>query len=455
MRRLLIALAALIGALGTAQAAWATFPGRDGELAVVPVGPQGLEFVDSTTGHATTVCPTVDGAPGECPVTSRPSWSPDGDLLAVGVRSPGIQGGLGFNAIDLLDPAGDCVGCNLDQDRAPVPLTAFTAGPGSTATDGFLSIGQHGALQGLPAAGVGAAAAEQPLGVRGAASADWSASGRVVIARDAHVWAGRPGHLRRLEAGVAPSWSPSGREIAYQSKGWVVVRDAHGHTHRLVHGYGPAWSPDGRSIAFFGAQRRLEVVRAGGGAPRTVGDVRGYELAWQPRHATACPAITGATTAASAGPVVVSAFTDGTTAYLACDTDTGAAAIAAAGVSPAPIRPPAALIAINGSSVAVGYTAGSLIDISSLDLARPSSWGPRPFDTGNYILWGLVVDPTGDWAAIVTNFDGSELLSDDAQGLHLPDLGASTALTDLALSGETFTWLHDGQPRSAILQVSG
>lgn len=57
---------------------------------------------------------------------------------------------------------------------------------------------------------------------------------------------------------TAPSWSPDGRRLAFETVNAVHVVDrSTGTVERLADGHEPAWSPDGRLIAFVSGRDRL------------------------------------------------------------------------------------------------------------------------------------------------------------------------------------------------------
>jgi TolB protein len=116
----------------------------------------------------------------------------------------------------------------------------------------------------------------------------WSPDGRRIAwaaerAGDLEVWVmdATGAHPRRLtrDGGAHPRWSPDGRRLVYvnPTDGALDVVDADGGRPRRLTPRpasagpsGPAWSPDGRRIAFVGADGRLYVVAARGGAARRV-----------------------------------------------------------------------------------------------------------------------------------------------------------------------------------------
>jgi Ca2+-binding RTX toxin-like protein len=115
----------------------------------------------------------------------------------------------------------------------------------------------------------------------------WSPDGRLIAFDgnipgrcDPQILVVRPdgSHLRDLTSchrgGVAPSWAPNGKRLAFgnglgvRARIWVVNRDgshAHPVTSRpLPHRRAPAWSPDGTQIAFSYGDHKGAVVRVDG-----------------------------------------------------------------------------------------------------------------------------------------------------------------------------------------------
>ena len=66
--------------------------------------------------------------------------------------------------------------------------------------------------------------------------------------------------------GGTPSWSHSGRRIAFTGGGGVAVMNADGSGVRAVFGHGslPAWSPDGRRLVFRHASGNIATIRTDG-----------------------------------------------------------------------------------------------------------------------------------------------------------------------------------------------
>jgi hypothetical protein len=433
-------IAVLAATLSVVPSAQATFPGRDGKLAVVPVVGPGVELVDPNSGIATSLCagPDTDEL---CAPTSMPSWSSDGRLLAFSTSERGGIGAPSSESIQLVDPAGDCVACGTEPTMGTDPVVTFPA------RASILDVSLDGTLSSLIDDGV-TGSAGQSLNVVGATAANWSSTGRLAIARDGVIWIGRPGHLRRLARGSAPSWSPSGSAVAYGSRGWVVVQRPGARARRLVRGYGPVWSPDGRHIAFFGKGRRLELIAASGGRAHQVGDVSGYGASWQPLTApTGCLTFPGEMTVASSPTVQVGAVAAGRTAYLTCDTATGATGVALGGFTSAA----AAHIAINGQEVAIAAQFGPQVVIATTNAGREA--GVMVADSTATAADAIVVDPTGAWTAILTTPSGAEVLAGNGGDRYVLDTAPSASdLTALTIDGESVSWLHEGVPHSATLQ---
>jgi hypothetical protein len=431
-------IAVLAATLSVVSSAQATFPGRDGKLAVVPVVGRGIELVDPGSGAATSLCPGPDTG---CAPTSMPSWSSDGRLLAFSTSEPGGIGAPSSDAIQLVDPAGDCVACGTEPLMGIDPIVTFPA------LADTLDVNSDGVLSSLIDDGV-TGSAGQSLNVVGATAANWSSTGRLAIARDGVIWIGQPGHLRRLARGSAPSWSPSGSAVAYGSRGWVVVQRPGAKARRVVRGYGPVWSPNSRQIAFFAKHRRLELIPASGGRAHQIGDVSGYGASWQPLTApTGCLTFPGEMTVASSPTVQVGVVTAGSTAYLTCDTTTGATGVALGAFTAA-----AALhIAINGQEVAIAAQFGPQVRLDITIAGREA--GAMVPDSTATAADAVVVDPTGAWTAILTTPSGAEVLAGNGGDSYVLDTApAASDLTALTISGETVSWSHDGVPHSATLQ---
>jgi Tol biopolymer transport system component len=86
------------------------------------------------------------------------------------------------------------------------------------------------------------------------------------------------------EGGAAPRWSPTGRQLAFQSAGgiWVINADGSGLRQVALPGRrDPVWSPDGSRIAYLG-EDSLYVADLDGTHIRTLGTL---ELTPSPKPA--------------------------------------------------------------------------------------------------------------------------------------------------------------------------
>jgi hypothetical protein len=269
-------------ALALASSASAAFPGANGALAVQPRTGGGIVLVSPTGRGAHRIC----AHDTRCGKPRRPQWSPDGRALV-----------FAGPAIRIVYADGSCLNCQFG--RAPNP--SFT--PGGTVISfiarGFVTFdkidGNREAARSRPAAN----------------DAVWSKSGALAVVRGRTIWAGRPGHLRRIAQGVQPSWAPDATKLAAVQRGWIVViRWRDHHVRRLVRGSAPAFSPDGRWIAYVAPDHHLMIVRAAGArvVPRRVGNIRAVSVDWQPRprrSPTPCTAPPGSTVIASSPAAVV------------------------------------------------------------------------------------------------------------------------------------------------------
>ena len=91
---------------------------------------------------------------------------------------------------------------------------------------------------------------------------------------------------KQLFDSVEPTWSPSGRRIAFTSHSGIFVMDANGQrVRRLTNREGddaPAWSPQGDRIAFV-RDNGIWTIRANGTHPRRLTQARGEDSpAWAP-----------------------------------------------------------------------------------------------------------------------------------------------------------------------------
>lgn len=465
----------------TAPSAMAAFPGHNGLLAVAPLHGPGILI---TTSHGTgqhVVCPVAVA----CPVVDTPSWSPDGQ--AVAFSSAGGQG------ISIIYDDGSCLDCepfgNSDFTTNTASMPAFTATPGllSTVMGGNVTdFGTDGLMKQTVLSGH-------------VSDAVWSAQGKLAAVRSGRVLAGSPGHLRSLGRGRDPSWSANGSRLALVRRGWVtVVRVGHRGGRRLAKGAAPAFSPDGKRIAFIGGRQRLSVVSSGGGRVHRVADVRGRDVEWQPitGKPPQCTAPPGSNTVVSSSDAVVTAdvgpglldpSSNDAPAYMSCVLSTGRERL----LTRYDLQSYDAFVSGSDFVIAGNFTAllehsidehygGSSATVRVFDLSTGAESQLSGESTGcpDYSGYGcssaadqLVLNDEGFTAMHITVAQPTatgtppaqateEIVATDRTGTDIEDsiteaeagpLIPSPQLTELRLSGDTLTWLHDGSPRSAQL----
>jgi dipeptidyl aminopeptidase/acylaminoacyl peptidase len=264
----LVVAAALLSTLGSA--AWATFPGANGDLAAVkqthldctntgdPCTNGVLRIVDTHTGSFRE--PLACSIPA-C-LFNAPAWSPRGDLLAFS------RGDLGSGAeVWVMRPDGSEVRrvtagfspvWSPDGSRLLVGRTVFSRGfrPCCVRTE-LVTVGLDGSEGTRVALG---------------SAADWGVSGRIAFVRSVkkpgtHEIVGTEivtvdpadGRLRHTGLrGSSPNWSPDGKRLVFERSGLsrpygIFVASADGRrVFRVAKGLAedPVWSPDGRKIAY-------------------------------------------------------------------------------------------------------------------------------------------------------------------------------------------------------------
>ncbi len=251
-------------ALAVTSSAQAAFPGRNGVLAVQPLGGAGLILIDAHGKHRQLVCTdeTVCGRP------ATPRFSPDGREIAFAdtrTHSPLV-----------LATDGTCLWCLLGNR-----LTSLTGStPAFTASGLALTLSAKSGLWQTPLA----PGATHEVASGKVSGAVWSSTGALAFASAGAVWLSPHGDVpHRLIAGSAPNFAPGGQRLTFVHDGWIwVMKLPHGKPRRLARGTTPTYSPDGHSIAFIGHGGHIYVVRQGGGRPRLVPGVRGRALDWQP-----------------------------------------------------------------------------------------------------------------------------------------------------------------------------
>lgn len=490
-------LAVLLVLAGPADAA---FPGRNGLLAVQPLGGRGIVLVKANGHGERRICADRSS---ECGLSglraSGPRWSADGRALVL-VESR-RETSTSFVGPVVVFPDGSCAACSLSY---PTSITDASFMRDSTL---FTAVSQVDCVR---AGGCGGAVddhliefgidevAKKVLLSGSLSDPVWSSDGRLAVVRGGWIWVGRPGSLSRLARGHDPSWSPDGSTIVFERKSWLLVRDVRaGAARRLARGSAPAWSPDGRWIAFFDREHRLTVARARGRGVRRVGAVTGRTLDWQPIAATpsrSCPLPPGATVAARGNTATVAfdfaqpfALFDGLdwTALGCLHTNnrqrllTESAGFFVPSLAPSPT---AAAVAGHYAAMVMTTICGRLDESSwsaSIDVfdLRTGTEVPKrggesasgEVYTGEQPLvchndMNVVLGSDAVSAAHSTVHETrpcsctvEQIQASDAAGVRTLDTvtqpeGSPAALTELTLTGDTLTWDHNGSPRSAQLQ---
>jgi len=502
-------LVALFAATGTAGAA---FPGRDGLLAVQPLKGSTIVLVKANGSDVSRVCHgSVLSPPGPCailPSSPRPAWAGDGRSLVVsGTLSPRPSDFGGSSFVTLIYPDGSCLAClapySLEGPVIASGEAAFTSDPTLlTAVWQVVHLtasGRQSVHYMLVELGIDGLARRALLSRSGVISDPvWSSRGELALVQGGWIWVGSPRKLRRLARGSGPSWSPNGRQIAFGRRGWVMIaRVRGGSVRRLVRGTAPAWSPDARWIAFFDGRHRLDVVPAGGGSVRRVGKVTGRTVDWQPlpvKPPAACRTPPGSMVMASSENATIS-IDNGLT--IAAGAPPFASVWAAMGCLRADGRQRLLITGGSGegsvsdvteAAVAGNYAAlaihlddykGDGVDsgVGLFDLRTGASVRGLSGDTYvnscspdtcessiDQLVLGrdaVTAFHTTAQGAYVDNSHCNcmveQIQANDSAGFHTFDSvtepqGSPTALTNLTLTGDTLTWLHNGSPRSAQLQ---
>jgi hypothetical protein len=472
-----------------AAPAEATFPGRNGLLAVQPLQGQGIVLIKANGRGERLLCSTLlsvsfpgsnffDAGASRGICTTRPVWSPDGRVLMTG---------YGFTHY-LLYPDGSCLNCELGAGYGLG--AAFTSNPAlltAVSMGGLAEFGIDGLFKKLLLSGV-------------VFDAVWSSRGELALVQGGWIWVGRPGQVRRLARGSTPSWSPDGGQLVFEWHGWVMIGEVGRRSvRRLMQGAAPVWSPDGRWIAFFGKRHRLSVGAAGGGSVRRVGNVTGTKVDWQPIPAkppAACPTPPGATMIGSGDQVLIvdsapasayqaSEYGLDSWAAMSCQRATGREQPFASGsplygptnVTQAMVAGPYAALAIYG--VTSHYVASQASGVELFDLRTACRLDPTcgpstprrggegtdcPLASGTSCeIDQLVLGSDAVSAVHTTSVNNGctctveQIQASDNTGVHTVDRitepdGSPTALTNLTLSGDALTWTNNGNPRSAQLQ---
>lgn len=473
-------LAALLVLAAPAEAA---FPGGDGLLAVQPLKGSGIVLIDANGRRKARLCAAPVRRARLCSLV-RPEWSPDGRTLVV----DGISSEYG-SVFYVIYPDGSCLDCrpvpgsDATFTSDPTLITARWHSPADVAVwpgQGPL-LAQYG-IDGLTRRVLVSGAVSDP---------DWSSGGEVALVRGGSIWVGRPGKLRRVAPGSAPSWSPDGKRIVFARRGWLMVGRVQGRSfRRLVAGTAPAWSPDGTWIAFIGKRHRLSVVRATGGRVRRVGDVAGRTVDWQPlppKPAAACLTPPGSTVRARSDTAIITADSGHNQglgglnpfAYMGCLRADGRERLLARydlQSLDGSTRASDAVLAGTYAALKVSWVdlhyGGNSNKVELFDLRTGAEVGARGGEFVNCADYSYSCESGIDRIVLgsdavsaahttvrdsVCNCTVERIVGSDSTGVHTldsvtqPETG-TTALTNLTLTGDTLTWDHNGAPRSAQLQ---
>jgi hypothetical protein len=448
-------LAAVAVWLFAASSAGAAFPGANGLLAVQPLHGNGIVLVADGAAPRR-ICTNV----AVCGRPVRPRFSPDG-------RSIVFAG----PAVRLIGTDGSCQNCRFGRALNP----AFVWGRAAVS---FVS----GA--GLVEDGIDGLRGATPATPGGVSDAVWSASGTLAVVARGRIWAGRPGALRQLGLGTAPSWSPDGSRLAIVRGGWVtVLQVAGGRGRALAPGTAPAFSPDGRLIAYIDSGHHVRVVSSSGGRSRVVRGVRGIAVDWQPLPTKPAPCVpppgsavlarsdqSVVTTDRSAKPGLSGPFS----AAMGCLFADGRERLLAQSPLDAEGSTLYALAAVAGTYAALDAFTDqhygpdpSTVLVFDLRTGQKSGFGGEQTTCDNSVAMcnridGLVVGADGVSAVHVCQQTPStcateQIIASDRSGVRTLDssaqsgAGAGPQLTGLSLSGHTLSWSHRGSPMSAQL----
>jgi dipeptidyl aminopeptidase/acylaminoacyl peptidase len=465
-----------------APAASASFAGANGELALQPMSGSGV-LLASASGHGHRLICATNVA---CQTATDPRWSPDGRELVV-THNKGA-------AWSIVASDGTCVNC--ENITAGAGRATFTNRPGQlTSVDAttFLSFGSDGRqLSFLGKGGAPLRPAPNDSTINSHVSnSDWSSNGELAVVRSGEVYAGTPGHLRRVGAGTQPSWSPNTRRIAMTDHGQIVLHTiANGAETRLARGSSPAWSPDGRQVAYLSAQHSLKIITLASHRVTVVPHVRGRTVDWGPAPAgpPGCQLPPHSQTVLVTPTTIVTADTATTdssetnTYYSACliadgqtrtltdlpieeDSDT-LGGVAAAGTDVALIDNYVSHYGDGTSAVRV-YNLLTGAPAPGIELPECSATFSCSV-TGNDLVFGSdgviafhVTTNSVEENGPVGGQNTEQIVSLDASGTQVRDtVGPETpqsppALTGLALTGNVLTWDRDGVPQTVTLTPTG
>jgi dipeptidyl aminopeptidase/acylaminoacyl peptidase len=314
----LVSVAVLVVLCAAAGPAWASFPGRNGEIVYGWIGESAyragpthtsIRAVDPRSGSVRVLrdCPLRFGAPvtyTDCQV-SAPRYSPDGRRIAFPSThiTPDFTGQPWQFQPGLTTMASDGTGVEVHATENRYWGLAW-----SPAGDRFLLARELAVPYYSKPSTIFVASLEgtelSQVTPEWTQAPDWSSTGRIAFVRTDQscpfqcpnifvTWLG--GTPRRLtyRGGFSPSWSPDGSKLAFvrqprRGQSDVYLVGQHGRRlQRLTYrgGYSPAWSPDGKKIALIRAGD-LYVVRTNGRGLRRLVDAPfdelvGVSIDWQ------------------------------------------------------------------------------------------------------------------------------------------------------------------------------
>lgn len=504
-------LAALLWLVAPAGAS-ASWPGRDGLLALQPLHGAGIELV-SVDGHLTKrVCPQPAR---HCGVVRDPVWSPDGRKLAFAAGS----------TLSIVYADGSCLACQINYDsNAPVQRSAVFDADGrrlvfvyepTSDPAGLWTVGEDGIDPRDPISLI--TARQLPAGAAGSSPAV-SVDGRIAFVRrlGRRDWVFLTNRARTRSAALAPgdrpSWSPDGRSLAFDHRGVIELTSLlAGAPRALARGSAPAWSPRGRWVAYLDPEHHPSLVPAGGGAGRRITRLRARHLDWQPIVAgpPRCDPPTASKIVIQTPELTVTHRTDeqGNTPYMACWGERGLLRFLGKGYSFEALSLRRVFgFALAGHDLAFQISDSSegeatTVYVAAFDLARGQLFadragyvdGTQPFDASSvhtgFGIESLLASPNGAaaWLSQATGYTSStttttstatsagaktttttdttfnsnpsttyEITAHDRLGRRQLDsasqTGSTSPLSGLRLSGNVISWRHDGVPRRAELR---